>query len=187
MNIDELRSELSIKCKNGLPFLMSATIVWLMIFLVFLLPLEIKTKNIYTFFCTGVMFPVAILIANIIKAEWKSNDSPIGMLGLYLNLAQLMYFPILFYSFSKNPEQMTIFFAVITGAHIFPYGWFYNTKSYMIMAPVISVIVTLIGYNVMVASLWAIPLSMVIFLIILNTWLYKDYTMKTKLIEFKKQ
>ncbi|MGL5353340.1 MAG: DUF7010 family protein, partial [Clostridium sp.] len=172
MNINELKNELSIKCKSGLAFLLSGTFVWCIIFIIFLLPYEIKTKNILTFFCTGIMFPTSILISRVIKSEWKLNDNPLGMLGLYLNLAQFMYFPILFFSFSKNPEQMIIFFAVITGAHLFPYGWFYNTRSFMIIAPAISVVVAFIGYNIEVSNNWAIPLVVIIFLIILDTWIY---------------
>lgn len=157
---------------------MSGTIVWGIIFVIFLMPIEIKTKNILTFYCTGVMFPLAILMSKIIKAEWKLNENPLGMLGLYLNLAQFMYFPILFYCFTKSPEQMIIFFAVITGAHIFPYGWFYNTKSFMIMAPVMSILVAIIGYVSTVDNNWTIPLVLMILLVILDIWLYSDYNKK---------
>lgn len=109
MNIVDLRNELSIKCKNGLPFLLSGIVLWAIIWIIFLLPIGIKTKNILTFYSTGIMFPMAILLSKLIKAKWRVNDNPLGMLGLYMNLAQFMYFPILFYSFSKNPEEMIIF------------------------------------------------------------------------------
>lgn len=182
MNIDELKNELSLRCKNGLPFLLSATIIWSLILVIFLLPYEIKSKNILSFYSTGIMFPLSILISKVIKAEWKTNDNPLGTLGLYLNLAQLIYFPILFLTFSKNPNQMIIFFAIITGAHLFPYGWFYNTKVFTIMAPVISILITIVGWNIDNSSLWLIPLSMIVLLIILNIWLYTQYNIKLQLI-----
>ena len=161
--------------------MLSGTIVWVIICVIFILPFEIKIKNILTFYCTGLMFPTAILLSKIIKAEWRVNDNPLGILGLYLNLAQFMYFPIIFYSFSKNPEQMIIFFAIITGAHIFPYGWLYNSKSFFIMAPAISLIIVLVGYIFGSTYNWIIPLSMVILLSILDIWIYKDYYKKVKL------
>lgn len=178
MNINELRDELSIRCKNGLPFLLSATILWSIILIVFLMPYEIMNKNILTLYSTSIMFPLAIVISKVIKAEWRVNDSPLGMLGLYINLAQLMYFPILAVTFYKNPNQMIIFFAVITGAHLFPYGWYYNAKAYMIMAPIISILVIIIGWNVDISRLWLIPLSMIVSLIVLNIWLYIEYRVK---------
>jgi len=175
LNINELRNELAIRCKNGLPFLLAATIVWSMVLVIFLLPYEIESKNILTLFSTGITFPLAILISKVIKADWKVNDNPLGMLGLYINLAQLMYFPILFFAFIKAPNQFIIFFAVITGAHLFPYGWFYNTKAFAIMAPVISAIVIIIGWDIDISRLWLIPLSMIVLLMILNIWLYIEY------------
>lgn len=180
MNIEDYKNELSIRCKNGLPFILSATIIWSIVLLIFLLPYEIRIKNILTFYSTGIMFPLAILISKVIKAHWKVNDNPLGMLGLYLNLAQLMYFPILFWTFSKNPNQMIILFAVITGAHFFPFGWFYYTKAYAVMAPVISILIIMIGWNLDIARLWCIPLSMIVLLIILNIWLYIGYNVKLK-------
>lgn len=180
LNINELRNELAIRCKNGLPFLLAATIVWSIVLVIFLLPYEIENKNILTLFSTGITFPLAILISKVIKADWRVNDNPLGMLGLYINLAQLMYFPILFFAFIKAPNQFIIFFAVITGAHLFPYGWFYNTKAYVIMAPVISAIVTIIGWNIDIPRLWMIPLSMIILLMILDILLYVEYNLKIK-------
>lgn len=106
MNINELRNELGIRCKNGLPFLLAATIVWSLVLVVFLLPYGIESKNILTLYSTGITFPLAILISKVIKADWKVNDNPLGMLGLYINLAQLMYFPILFFTFAKAPNQV---------------------------------------------------------------------------------
>jgi len=182
LNLVEIKNDLSINSKNGIPFLLAATIVWTIITLIFIQPFEIYQKNIYMLFSTGLMFPLAIVIAKIIKADWKSDDSPIGDLGLYLNLAQLMYFPIIFWAFAKNPHEMIVFFAVITGAHFFPFGWFYNTKAYYIMAPVISIVVTIISWTLEITSLWLIPLTIVIFLLILIVWLYFDYKGKCKAV-----
>lgn len=72
---------------------------------------------------------------------------------------------------------MVLFFAIITGAHLFPFGWLYNTKAYYVMAPVTSVGVMLIGWALS-DILWAIPLSMIGFLAILATWLYRGYLAK---------
>ena len=91
-----------------------------------------------------------------------------------------MYFPILAYTFYKNPIQMIIFFAVITGAHLFPYGWYYNAKAYMIMTPVMTILIIIIGWNVDSSGLWLIPLSMIVLLVILNIWLFIDYKAKIR-------
>ncbi|WP_407670473.1 DUF7010 family protein [Pallidibacillus pasinlerensis] len=37
------------------------------------------------------------------------------------------------------PEDAVLYFDIIKGVHFFPYGWFYITKAYYVMAPVMSV------------------------------------------------
>ncbi|MGL4335284.1 MAG: DUF7010 family protein [Turicibacter sp.] len=180
MNLIHLQNELSLRCKNGIGFLLSATLIWSIILVIFLLPLEIEQQNLFTFFSTGIMFPVAILCSKLIKSDWNTNDHPLGMLGLYLNLAQLMYFPILFFTFNAAPEFMIIFFAIITVAHLFPYGWLYNEKAYYILSPLLSVILLIISWMITISTLWVIPAMMIISLIVLNSWLFISYTQKVK-------
>ena len=124
------------------------------------------------------MFPLAVLMSKFIKADFKTDDNPIGMLGLHLNFAQLMYFHLIFWAFTHDPKQMILFFVVITGAHLFPYGWFYNSLAYKIMAPVMSLLLIIIGWNITIDNLWHIPLAMIVFILILNTWIYLEYRIK---------
>ncbi|MBA2875577.1 DUF7010 family protein [Thermaerobacillus caldiproteolyticus] len=180
LNLLEVRNELSVRGKNGISFLLAATIIWAIITVIFLQPFGIKEKNVFMLYSTGLMFPLAIIISKMIKADWKANDNPLSKLGLYLNLAQIMYFPIIFWAFVKSPNNMVLFFAVITGAHFFPYGWLYNTKVYFIIAPIISILIMIIGWAVAVENLWLLPFTMVISLLFLNLLLYVDYKKKCK-------
>ncbi|MRG88306.1 DUF7010 family protein [Salinibacillus xinjiangensis] len=183
MEIDALRNQLSIKSKNGVSFLLAATVIWTIITIIFIFPNEVIQKNIFMLWTVGLMFPLAVLMSKLCKAEWKSNDNPLGVLGLYLNLAQLMYFPIIFWAFANSPEQMILFFAVITGAHFYPYGWFYNAKAYYFGAPIMSVLLVVIGWDLPLDYMWVIPLTMVGFLLILSFSLYKDYQRKKEVSE----
>jgi hypothetical protein len=131
-------------------------------------------------FSTGLMFPLSVGISSLIKADWKFEDIPLGNLGLYLNLAQIVYFPILIWAIIKSPESAVLFFAIIVGAHFFPYGWLYNARPYYIMAPIISVIIMVIGWNLNGGRLWLIPFSMVILFLFLIFWLHLDYKRKSK-------
>lgn len=126
------------------------------------------------------MFPLSLGISRIMKVDWKLEGNPLAPLGLYLNLAQIIYFPILIWVIGKRPEEAVIFFAIITSAHFFPYGWFYHTKSYSIMAPLMALVIMLIGWTIESAKLWLVPLVMVIFLFILVLWIQKDYKDKSK-------
>lgn len=124
------------------------------------------------------MFPLSVSISTLIKADWKLENNPLGNLGFYLNMAQIIYFPILFWGIIKSPADAILFFSMITGAHFFPYGWFYHAKAYYIIAPVISVVVMLLGLYINGDHLWLIPLFMVVILTLLTYWLYLDYKKK---------
>lgn len=180
MELYESRNELSVRGKNGIGFLLSASVIWSIITIIFLQPIEIYQKNIFMLFSTGLMFPLSIGISRLIKADWKFKDIPLGSLGMYLNLAQIIYFPILIWGMIKSPEVTVMFLAVIVGAHFFPYGWLYNAKPYYIMAPVISVMIMVIGWDLDGGRLWLIPLSMVILFLFLMFWVHIDYKGKSK-------
>lgn len=178
MDVTQSRNNLSVISKNGIGFLLSAVVIWAIITIIFLQPLEIHSKNIYMLFSTGLMFPLSVGMSTLIKADWRLKNNPLGNLGLYLNMAQLIYFPILFWGIIKSPNDAIIFFAIITGAHFFPYGWFYNAKPFYVMAPVISVAIMGLGLYLNGDNLWVIPLSMTLLLLLLISWLSIDYKKK---------
>lgn len=175
-----MKLDLSIQGKNGLAFLIAASIIWIIITIIFLLPLEMYHKNIYMLFSTGLMFPLSVFISNVIKADWKFQHNPLGSLGTFLNVAQIIYFPLLFWAIANSPTHAVLFLAVIVGAHFFPYGWFYDAKPFYVMAPFIATSIIFIGGVLESDQLWLIPMSMVLFLILLMVWLIVDYKNKCK-------
>ncbi|WP_027963682.1 DUF7010 family protein [Halalkalibacillus halophilus] len=177
-DLNEIRKDLSIRGKNGIPFILAAIIIWSIVTVIFLLPLDLHTQNIAMLFSTGLMFPLAILFSSVMKADWKLENNPFANLGVILNVAQLMYFPVIVWAISVSPEQAVVFFAIIVGAHFFPYGWFYNAKGYYVMAPVISVVVLFIEFIVGSDLLWVVPLSTAVLLGIVAAWLYNGYRRK---------
>ena len=68
-----------------------------------------------------------------------------GGQGLWLNFAQLFYFPFLVFILLAYPEYFIMTYAIITGAHFFPYAWYYKSAPYAIMAGIISVGAMVLG------------------------------------------
>ncbi len=178
MDLIKMKNELSVRFKNGITFLLAATIIWTIITIIFLQHIDIRQKNIFMLYSTGLMFPLAYFLSKILKVDWNSQKNPVGTLGMYLNITQLIYFPIIFWAFIKSPAEMVLFFAIITGAHLFPYGWVYNTKVYYVLSPVITLLIFGVYFFLGDEDIWIIPITMVIFLIVLNILLYFDYKKK---------
>ena len=165
MQVEEAKRDAAIRGKKGVSFILAGTVIWIVITAIFLMPnLSLETKNIFMLVSTGMMFPLAVGISTLLE------DNPLNMLGLIINLAQFAYFPFIFWAFAKSPEQVVLFFAIITAAHFFPYGWYYESKAYYMIAPLVAVMITVVGWTLGASQLWLIPTVMVGSLIILATW-----------------
>ena len=178
MDLVTMKNDLSIKSKNGISFLLSGTIIWGFITILFLQSFDINTKNLFALYLTGLTFPLAVILSNIMKIDWKAKNNPLGQLGLILNLAQFVYFPLIFWAIISTPDEMLLFFAIITGAHFFPYGWIYHTKVYYILSPLMVLLILLIGFSLKGEYLWLIPFTMFFSLMALNLFLFIDYKKK---------
>ncbi len=183
-NLDKLRMELSIKAKNGLDFTFSASIIWLAISYIWTMEYTSYSKSILTFYVGAVMLPLALLLSKILKTTWTIKNNPLQPLGLWLNFAQLFYFPILFFTLSKTPDYFVMVYVIITAAHFFPYSWFYKNSLFAIAAGVISVVALFLGLKLPINQFYLIPLFLSCSLIVLTILLYFDYKKKEKEANF---
>ena len=175
-----LRTELSIKAKNGIDFTLAASVIWLVFAFLWTLNVNTYYKSIYVFMASAPLFPLALLFSKILKTNWKIPNNPLQPLGLWLNFAQFFYFPIMFFAMIKMPEYFILFFAIITGAHLFPYGWFYKTKWYSVISGIIVVGSLLLGLNLSFERMYLVALFTSASLFILTSFLYFDSIKKLK-------
>lgn len=160
-NFDQLRLELSVKARNGIDFIMSASIVWLIITLIWTLEIKSYDRSVLTFIVGGLVLPLALLFSKLFKTVWTIKENPLQPLRLWLNFAQLFYFPFLIFALIKLPDYFVMVYAIITGAHFFPYAWFYRTKWYAIFAGVISIGALGLGLMLASAEMFIIPAFMI--------------------------
>ena len=178
-NMDSLRIELSVKCKNGINFLLAAAIIWSGIGFIWTLDETAVQKSYLTFYIGMLMLPLAFLFSRLFNTVWNVKNNPLNPLGLQLNLAQLFYFPFLFFFLSKTPEYFVMAYAIITGAHFFPYSWFYKTNLFVFGAGVISVGSWLIA-ELLPGKIAYVPFFTSIILVILTGLLTLDFLKKKK-------
>ncbi|ALM06606.1 hypothetical protein SB49_01340 [Sediminicola sp. YIK13] len=152
-DLNQLKLELSLKAKNGLDFILAATLIWLIITFVWTLPFSSYDKSVLTFIVGGLMLPLAFVMSKILKTQWKIKDNPLQPLGLWLNIAQLFYFPFLIFILIYLPDYFIMGYVIITGAHFFPYALFYNELGFAIMGGIIS-------FGALLLALWATPEQM---------------------------
>lgn len=178
LDLKTLKTDLTIRCKNGIPFIFSEIVVWVLISAIYLSPFNLRLKNLMVFFCIGALIPLSVLFTTLFKAEWNPEDNELNSIAKILNISQFIYYPIVIWAFIRKPEEMVLLYAFIVSAHLFPYGWLYDNKVFTILSPIMVFTVIILGWFVSISMLWCIPLAMVVFLIILNIFVYREYTKK---------
>lgn len=167
----KLKKEIQFQAKNGIDFILSAGILWLAIAFIWTLEYPSYSRSIFTFMIGAIMLPLAFGLSKVFATNWKVKDNPLQPLGLWLNFAQLIYFPFLIFILIRFPDYFIMAYAIITGAHLFPFAWFYDNTAYAISAVIISVGTLLITLNVELEKMWAVPLFTSVILFLLGGWI----------------
>jgi len=166
--LEKLKLEIQVKAKNGVDFILAASIVWLGIFTIWTLDYKSYDKSIFTFMFGAILLPLAFGLSKLLKTNWKIKDNKLQPLGLWLNFAQLTYFPFLVFVMIKSPDYFIMTYAIITGAHLFPYAWFYDEIGYAITAVIISVGSLILALNLTPEEMYYIPLFAALLLLLLG-------------------
>lgn len=103
-------------------------------------------ENKYELFCCSTpLVPMAYLFSKILGIDFQNKENPLSGFGLLISLNQMLYILIAMWVYAAVPEKMLMVYAMIFGAHLLPYGWLYQSKSYYILSVVIPIAVLLLG------------------------------------------
>ncbi len=174
LELQNLKLELAVKAKKGIDFILSAALIWLGITFIWIADVTAYQKSIYVFLIASLMLPLAYGLSLFLKTEWKIKSNPLQSLGLWLNFAQLFYFPFLVFILLNHSEYFVMTYAIITGAHLFPYAWFYDDYTYAGAAGIISGLSLIIGLNFDESNMHFIPLCTGLILLVMFLVLYRS-------------
>ena len=93
--VDGWRLELSLEAKNGVNFIVAAALVWAGVAVIWTTSFSAYHRSIMTFVAASLLLPLAFALSKLFGAKWSVERNPIEPLGLWLNFAQLCYFPFL--------------------------------------------------------------------------------------------
>jgi hypothetical protein len=176
ISFKKLKIEIQLKAKNGVDFIFAACITWFVIFLIWKFTSNTSyEKSVFTFIFGALLIPLALGFSKLLKTNWKVKDNPLQPLGLWLNFAQLIYFPFLIFILVLYPDYFIMAYAIITGAHLFPYSWFYDEPGYAVSAVIISVGSMLIALKVDPLDIYYIPVFTALVFLSLGIWIVIRY------------
>ncbi len=145
--LKELKIDCAAKAKRGLSFILASVFIWAMVLCVHASALPILTKNMLTFCCSAPLVPMAYLISKLIHVDFQNKENPLTTVGILLAVNQMLYILIAMWVYAAMPEKMLMVYAMIFGAHLLPYGWLYDSKSYYTLSVIIPILVLYVGCN----------------------------------------
>ena len=130
-----MKTEAMMLQKKGAPFMMASVVIWTLVTITRMLPVDIMTKNLYTFYCPGMLLPCVLIFSKIIGAHvFKNRNNPFNKLGFINTANQMLYLLIVMWAFNQKPDAMLMLFAMVFGAHLLPFSWLYDSKTYLVMS-----------------------------------------------------
>lgn len=156
MELNELIKDCARRQKKGLHFILTSILIWAMICAVHLTDMPIDTKNLITFCCSAVLFPMAWMLSKVLKIDFEGKGNPLTKAGILFSINQMLYILIVMWVYAAVPEKMVMVYAMVFGAHLMPFSWLYDSRSYMvfsIVVPILSLIVGLIYPPTVLAAL----------------------------------
>ena len=156
MELNELIKDCARRQKKGLHFILTSILIWAMICAVHLTDMPINLKNLITFCCSAVLFPMAWMLSKVLKIDFEGKGNPLTKTGILFSINQMLYILIVMWVYAAVPEKMVMVYAMVFGAHLMPFSWLYDSRSYMvfsIVVPILSLIVGLIYPPAVLAAL----------------------------------
>lgn len=143
--LKELKKDCIVKQKKGLHFILASVIIWVLITGVELTNWPILTKNLFIFCCSAPLLPIAFLLSKLIGVDFQNKNNPLTKLGILLSVNQVVYLLIPMWIFQASPEHMLMVFAIIFGAHLMPFSWLYESRTYLFASIIIPIVSLYVG------------------------------------------
>ena len=145
MEFNELIKDCSCRQKKGLHFILASIVIWLLILGVHLTNLPIEQKDIFTFCCSAVLFPLAWMLSKALKIDFEGKGNPLTKAGILFSVNQMLYILIAMWTLAAVPQKMLMVYAMIFGAHLMPFSWLYQSKSYLVFSIVVPILSLIVG------------------------------------------
>lgn len=133
VSFEALKADFIRRNRRGIAFIGAATATWILYAILGVALPENLRPYIYLY-GSGIMFPSGILAATLLKHDWQSKGNPFGLMGGLVGGLQLLFAPIVIMAWAKQPELLPFYLGVVVGAHLLPFVWLYDSKTYLFLA-----------------------------------------------------
>ena len=171
MELNELIKDCAQRQKRGLHFIMASVVIWGLILAIQLTDLTMEQKNLFTFCCSAVLFPLAWGLSKVLKIDFEGKGNPLTKAGILFSINQMLYILIAMWVFAAVPEKMLMVYAMIFGAHLMPFSWLYQSKGYLVFSIAIPILALIVG---LMYAPFVLAIMMLVIEAVFSVWLYLE-------------
>ncbi len=106
LGLDALRDDMKFSQKAGLPFIITAAIIWALIAIATSLDLPMYTSDLVVFCCACPLMPIALLVGKILKVDILDKKNVLWKAGILFTCNQMIYLLIAMWAMSAVPEKI---------------------------------------------------------------------------------
>lgn len=143
-SLQNLQSDLATQSQRGITFIGAAALYWFGVGCAGL-ALAPSSAFIASIWGTGILFPTSIVLARFFRIDIFYKN-PLTPLGIWANVFQLFFFPILFVAAKASVYYPPVFMGVLAGAHFVFYHWLYQSRTYLILAVTMTLSSYMLGF-----------------------------------------
>lgn len=99
------------------------------------------------------LLPLSYLISKLIKADFHNKENPLTNLGILFSVNQMLYILIVMWVYAAHPEHMLMVYAMVFGAHLLPFSWLYQSRTYCVLSVLIPIAVLYTGLHYSAAAI----------------------------------
>lgn len=174
VSLSELRDDLCQKTGRGLNAIVAGIFLWATFTVFGLFVDDAKVLALVYVFGAGVLFPLSLLVARLMRLDPFAQGNPMGVLAGLLGTVQVLFIPLMIGATIVVPDMVPWFLAVLVGAHFLPFSWVYASRTYIVVAIFMSLSAGAIAWLLPGVVAIAVPATVTILLIIAALLLRKE-------------
>ncbi len=134
VTINEAKHDVARRSRRGITTIRAGVVLWTTFgVLGMVLPPSPHRALIYLF-GAGMVLPIGMLLAALLKIDLFANGNPLGRLGGVLGGLQLLFIPLMIGAYGATPHAVPWYLGVLVGAHFLPFMWVFNSYAYLFCA-----------------------------------------------------
>jgi hypothetical protein len=126
--LDE-RQRLYVKLAGGYTFPLAGAIWWAAAAGLGAFVSSVKAWSLYAFIGSGLIFPIALLLSNLLRVNFMTEKSPIDTVMGPAFVGMLLFWPSAFAAYWTAPELCPLILAIGMSAHWPVIGWTYGRSA----------------------------------------------------------